>query len=70
MLREERTSSVALVAGTDGQTDAIPTVRTALLLLLQGARMNPRGTSAARVRLIQGPKPGEELKGRLIPART
>lgn len=61
-LRAGRRSSVGMVAGTDGRTDAIPTVRTALLLLLQGAHRNLRGTAGARVRPMQGPEPGEQLK--------
>jgi hypothetical protein len=64
-LRAGRSSSVELVAGTDGQTDAIPTVGTALLLLLEGAHSHLRG---ARVRPIQRPEPGGQLKWRLVPA--
>lgn len=61
-LRAERRDSVGMVEGIDGLKDAIPTARTALLLLLKGAHRNLRGTAGARVRPMQGPEPGGQLK--------
>jgi len=54
-------SSVELVAGTDGQTDAIPMVNTVLLQLLKGARRK-------LFQPIQEPRLGGRLQRRSVPA--
>lgn len=54
-------SSVELVAGTDGQTDAIPMQNTVLLQLLKGPRRKP-------FQPIQEPRLGGRLQWRSVPA--
>lgn len=60
--RAGRSSSVELVAGTDGLTGATPMVGTALPPLLKGRHRNLRGTAGALAQPTQEPRPGGRLK--------